>query len=175
MCLQMGGSAVTWCADCTAAAVDGRLLSAPTVWTGKAAAAALMRGNAQAVNCCSVSQCRSNDANRANFERTMDAVNEALTVQEGPYFLDDFSLVSGSALFSSIETRLQSGTKSMWGRQAAQEPQRSAVAEAVRTSEPESRPREKMSPGVISFSFAPLPQVDCVFAPFLERIGMLLG
>lgn len=36
---------------------------------------------------------RSNDANRQGFERTMDEVNAALSEQEGPYFLDDFSLV----------------------------------------------------------------------------------
>lgn len=35
----------------------------------------------------------SNDANRQGFERTMDEVNAALSEQEGPYFLDDFSLV----------------------------------------------------------------------------------
>jgi glutathione S-transferase len=37
--------------------------------------------------------CRSNDANRQGFERTMDEVNAALAQQPGPYFLDGFSLV----------------------------------------------------------------------------------
>jgi hypothetical protein len=40
-----------------------------------------------------LASCRSNDANRQGFERTMDEVNAALTQQPGPYFLDDFSLV----------------------------------------------------------------------------------
>ena len=84
----------------------------------------------------------------------MDAVNEALTMQEGPYFLDDFSLVGGTALFSSIETRLRFGKKSMWVQQAAHKQQRSDIADAMCTSEPKSRQREQMKALVSSLSYS---------------------